>query len=73
MHVALTMKTWSHHLHDGMLSLWHHIDEHFHSRHFWAGVVLTLLIAGVIALLFILAKEAPYIYPPDLPYVPSAA
>ncbi len=70
MHPAETMKHWSHHLHDGMLTLWHHIDEHLHSRHFWVGVLLTLLIVGIVTLLFMLARNAPVIYPHDYPYVP---
>jgi hypothetical protein len=59
MHPAITMKHWS-----------HHVSEHLHSRHFWAGVVITLLIVGVVALLFILARNAPIAYPHGFPYGP---
>jgi hypothetical protein len=53
------MKSWSHHLHDGMLSMWHHIDEHLRSRHFWAGVGITLLLVGFVTLLIFAVKNAP--------------
>jgi hypothetical protein len=45
MHTAKTIKHWSHHLHDSLLTMGHHIDQHLRSRHFWAGVGITLLIA----------------------------
>lgn len=70
MHPVTTMKHWSHHLHDGMPNLRQHISEHLHSRHFWVGVGLTLLVVGLVALLFILARNAPMVYPHDLPYHP---
>ncbi len=70
MHTAETMKHWSHQMHDGMLTLWHHIDEHLHSSHFWVGVGLTLLFVTFVALLFMLARNAPIIYPTNYPYVP---
>ena len=76
MHPVMTMKNWSHHLHDGMLSMSHHIDEHLHSRHFWAGVGVTLLIAAVVTLLFFAVKyapsEMPFDYPHSTPYTPYA-
>ncbi len=57
MHPVITMKSWSHHLHDSMLLAWHEVDQHVHSRHFWAGVALTLLIVGFVALLVLMAKN----------------
>ncbi len=72
MHKATTMKHGSHNLHDRMLSLRHHIDEHLHSRHFWTGVLLTLLILGFIATLLILAANAPVMFPRGVPYAPYA-
>ena len=70
MHPVITAKDWSHHLHDDMLHLWHHIDEHLHSRHFWMGVGITLLVVGLVALLFVLASNAPIAYPQGYPYIP---
>ncbi len=70
MHTTGTMKHWSHRLHDGMLSMRHHIDQHLHSRHFWTGVGVTLLIIGFITLFVILAQNAPLLTPPSLPYTP---
>jgi len=61
MHPIITMKHWS-----------HHVSEHLHSRHFWAGVAITLLIVGVVTLLFILARNAPIAYPYGFPYTPQA-
>jgi len=68
MHPATTMKHWSHHLHDGMLTMWHEIDQHLHSRHFWTGVGITLLIVGFVTALIILVKNAPIQVPSDYPY-----
>ncbi len=68
MHPVIAITHWSHHLHDGMLFMWHHIDEHLHSRHFWAGVGITLLLAGIVSLLFIAAKNAPFSSPMEYPY-----
>jgi len=48
MHKDTTMKHGSHHLHDAMLTLRHEISEHFHSRHFWVGVVATLCWRGTL-------------------------
>ena len=70
MHTTTTLKHWSHHLHDAMLTIRHHISEHLHSRHFWVGVVLTLLLVGMAVLLLTLAGNAPVIYPHNLPYPP---
>ena len=74
MHPVVTMKHWSHHLHDGTQAMWHHIDEHLRSRHFWAGVGVTLLIVGFVALVFMLVKNAPIQmqgeYPYGIPYGP---
>ena len=70
MHPVIPMKHWSHHLHDRMLTMQHHIAEHLHSRHFWVGVGLTLLIVGIVALLFLLARDAPLINPYGFPYSP---
>lgn len=63
MHPVSTMKHWSHVLHDSIV-------EHIHSRHFWVGVVIALCFAGILALLFILARSAPIIYPHHMPYAP---
>jgi len=52
-----------------MLTLRHEISEHFHSRHFWVGVVATLLIVGFVTMVFLLARNAPIIYP-QIPYTP---
>ncbi len=74
MHPVTTMKHWSHHLHDGMMNAMHHIDEHLHSRHFWAGVGITLLIIGFITMFFMFARNAPVHMPMEfrygLPYTP---
>lgn len=59
MHRETTMKHGSHHMHDSMQTMWHHIDEHFHSSHFWVGVGVTLLFVGLAILLFNLAGNAP--------------
>jgi len=69
MHRDTTMKHGGHHLHDTMLTLRHEISEHFHSRHFWVGVVVTLLIVGFVTAVFMLARNAPIIYP-QVPYTP---
>ena len=64
MHPIITMKHWSHELHDSIV-------EHLHSRHFWVGVGITLLIIGFLTLLLILSKNAPIIYPHEMPrYAP---
>lgn len=69
MHRETTMKHGGHHLHDSMLTLRHHIDEHLHSRHFWTGILLALIVVGLLAMLFMLAGNAPI--NPDAPrYVP---
>ena len=61
-------------MHDGLLSLWHHIDQHLRSRHFWTGVGITLVIVGIVTLLLLLAMEAPVetfgTYPTGMPYGP---
>lgn len=59
MHATETIKHWSHQLHDGMRTMWHHIGDHLHSRHFWAGIGVTLLVIGLMVLLFFVAKNAP--------------
>ncbi len=74
MHPIATAKDWSHHLHDGMLTAWHHIDQHLRSRHFWTGVGITLLVIGLVALFIVLAKNAPTelpSYPYSYPYGPG--
>jgi hypothetical protein len=68
MHPIATTKSWSHHLHDSMLATGHRIVEHLHSRHFWTGVGLTLLLIGIVTLLFIAAKNAPFVMPDVYPY-----
>jgi len=74
MHPVITMKHWSHHLHDGMLAAGHHIDQHLRSGRFWIGVGFTLLAAGLAALIVILAKNAPLMLPGEYlmgnPYLP---
>lgn len=59
MHPVITMKHWSHSLHDGALATWHQIALHLGSRHFWTGVGATLLAIGLVALLAILTKNTP--------------
>ncbi len=59
MHPVGTIKHWSHHLHDGMIFMWHEIDQHLRSRHFWAGIAVALLIVGFIALMVFLAQQTP--------------
>ena len=59
MHPVTAMKHWS-----------HNVIEHLHSRHFWAGAAITLLIVGVVTLLFILARNAPIAYPHGYPFSP---
>ena len=68
MHPVTTMKHWSHALHEGMLTMRHHIGDHLHSRHFWVGVGITLLLVGVAALLFFLSKHTPIMSPGEYPY-----
>jgi len=70
MHPVMTMKNWSRHLHDGTLMLWRQVNDHLHSRHFWVGVGMTLLLLGILALLFSLARNTPYLYPRNYPYTP---
>ncbi|MBT8045769.1 MAG: hypothetical protein KJN67_01260 [Pontiella sp.] len=74
MHLGTSMKGWSHRLHDGMLGIWHHIDQHLHSRHFWTGVGVAVLIMGFVMLAIMLARETPVIlrgeYPYGIPYSP---
>jgi hypothetical protein len=62
MHPVIAMKHWS-----------HQGSEHLRSRHFWAGVGITLLIVGVITLLFMLARNAPIGYPHGYPFSPIGA
>lgn len=47
MHPVSTMKHWS-----------HQVSEHLHSRHFWTGVGITLLIISFAALLFLLIIQS---------------
>ena len=74
MQPVATMKSWGHHLHDGMLSMRHHINEHLHSRHFWTGVGITLLVIGFVALFVYFATKAPLqmegTFPYGYPYAP---
>ena len=74
MHPIATTKHWSHHVHDGMLTMWHHIDEHIRSRHFWAGVAVTLMFVVLMTLLFFAVKNAPVELPAEhpsaIPYSP---
>lgn len=70
MHPVITMKHWSHHLHDGMLNVRHRIAESLHSRHFWIGVGVALVVVGIVALLILLARDAPFINPYGFPYSP---
>jgi len=59
MHRDTTMKHGGHHLHDSMVNLRHHIDDHLHSRHFWTGVLLALIVVAFATLLFMLAGNTP--------------
>lgn len=74
MHPVIAIANWSHHMHDGVVFLRHEANVMFHSRHFWGGVVIALLAAGLIALIFMLAINAPQeplpIRPYGLPYGP---
>ena len=74
MHPVSTMKNWSHHLHDDMLSFWHHVDQHLHSSHFWVGVGVTLFFVGLLTLFVLLAWKFPIEleggYPGGYPYAP---
>ncbi len=71
MHLNLTLKHWSHHLHDDMLRFEHTVSTHFHSRHFWIGLGAALLLIGLMTLLLIWAWRMPaesfdgfdYMYP----------
>jgi hypothetical protein len=63
-----TMKHWSHQLHDGMLSMGHHISDHLHSRTFWIGVGVAFLIVGLVTLVVFAARSAPIQLPKDYPY-----
>jgi hypothetical protein len=74
MHPVVTIRHWSHHLHDGMLTLRRQIDQHLHSRHFWIGVGAALLIIGLVTLFIVVAQNAPFVipteYPAGSPYIP---
>ena len=70
MHPVITIMHWGHHLREIMLTTKYHINDHLHSRHFWVGVTLGLLIVGIMTVLFILASNAPVIYPHGMRYVP---
>lgn len=74
MHSIIAIKHWGHHLHESMANMRHQISTHLHSRHFWTGVGVTLLIIGVLALLFTLAMKAPIqlneTHPYGFPYGP---
>ena len=67
MHPVISIRHWSHHLHDGMLNMRHEIDQYLHNRHFWIGVAVTLAFIGLVALLIILAEHAPIMMPSDSP------
>ena len=74
MHTVVTMKHWGHHLYDGIQAMRHEIVQHLHSRHFWTGVGVTLLIIGLAVLFFMLVRYAPLqmhnMQPYSIPYVP---
>ena len=76
MHPVITVKHWSHQLHDGMLFVWHEIDEHLHSRHFWTGVAVAALAIGLVTLIIMLAMHSDLpaetfeTYPYGIPYGP---
>lgn len=74
MHAIENVKNWSHHLHDGMLNMCHHIDQHLHSRAFWTGVIIALVIVSLITLVVMLSKRFPVdsieTYPLSNPYMP---
>lgn len=59
MHPLSTVMHWSHHLHESMTFLRHEVGVHLRSRHFWAGVAVTMLIVGFIALIVYLARNTP--------------
>ena len=71
---ATAMKHWSHHLHDDLQAMGRHIMQHLHSRHFWTGVGITLLIIGTAVLFLMLARYAPLqmqnMHPYSVPYAP---
>lgn len=70
MHPVITMKSWSHQLHDSLLIARHEIYEHIRSRHFWTGVAVALLLAGIAAALIMLAMNTPVELMEDFPYGP---
>jgi hypothetical protein len=47
---------------------WHEISQHLFNRHFWAGVMITLLIIGSIALLINVARHVPERSQNPVPY-----
>ena len=55
---------------DNMSYLWHSISEHLHSRHFWVGVGITMLIVTITTLLFLAIKYGPVEYNGTYPYGP---
>lgn len=59
MHPVVTMKNWSHHLHDRMRSMGHHIDQHLRNRHFWTGIAVALLVAAFATLTLMMALKTP--------------
>ena len=74
MHPVITMKNWSHHLHDAMLSMGHHVDQHLRSRHFWTGIAVALVVAAFMTLVILLALKTPLeslnTAPHSNPYLP---
>ena len=56
MHPVSAVMHWSQHLHDGMTFMWHEVNQHLRSRHFWAGVAIVMLLVGFIALIVYLAQ-----------------
>jgi hypothetical protein len=68
MHPMITVMHWGHHLHGNLLVAWDGIDQHLHSRHFWVGVAVTLLIVGFVALMGLLLMHAPASPARGMPY-----
>lgn len=59
MHTADVIKGWGHHLHDGLVVMLHETEHLVSSRHFWSGVLVTLLVAGIVALVVTMLVRAP--------------
>jgi hypothetical protein len=59
MHPVMTMKSWSHHVHDGGITTWQEIDHLAHNGTMWAAMGVALFVTAVVALMFYLTMSVP--------------